>query len=316
LNKHSILLRLFVFSKVGIFNLGKTHLIQPLRAIRIICLIAAASAISKVALAQSLPSSDASSAPVGAASGGGSGDSSESDLEDIYDKADTKAEKSGANKPQSPVSSRKAEVEAQNLSDLAKLAPFSDIAVIQRRFLPKTKRFELSASGFTNLNNPFYTSYGLGLEASYYLREQWAVEALGQFSTTGARQVTDDLRTGPPKITTDNLVTSKGFYGGGIKWNPIYGKITWLNKTIVPFDLNFNLAFGMTQTTANTNEPTVHIGTSQVFAYTKAVAFRWDISWNTYQATVKDTDGTKKLTQNDLFLGLGVSFYFPEATYR
>jgi outer membrane beta-barrel protein len=264
-------------------------------------------AVSKQTLAQGLPPSNP------AQSTGSSSSADDIEAEDIYDKADSKSD---AERPKSPVSSRKADVEAQNLSDLAKLAPFSDIAVIQRRFLPKTKRFEVSASGFTNLNNPFYTSYGLGLEASYYFQEKYALELLGQFSTTGARQVTDDLRTGPPRITTDNLVTSKGFFGAGIKWNPIYGKITWLNKTIVPFDLNFNAAFGMTQTTANQNEPTLHLGTSQVFAYTKAIAFRWDISWNAYQATVTDSEGTRKLNQNDLFLGLGMSFYFPEATYR
>lgn len=238
----------------------------------------------------------------------------DADAEDIYDREEVKQE--AAPKPPRAVESRKAEVEAQNLSDLAKLAPFSDIAVIQRRFLPKTKRFEASVSGFTNLNNPFYTSYGLGLELSYYLAEKYAVELLGQFASTSARQVTDDLKSGEPQITTDNLVTSKGFLGAGLKWNPIYGKITWLNKTIVPFDLNFNVAFGMTQTTENRNEPTLHLGTSQVFAYSKKMAFRWDLSWNTYQATVKESGGTKKLNQNDLFLGIGMSFYFPEATYR
>ncbi len=259
-------------------------------------------------MAQSSSSGD-SSATVSS-----SAPSTESEAEDVYD---SEAFKADANQQSSsPVSSRKAEVEAQNLSDLAKLAPFSDIAVIQKRFLPKTKRFEASASGFTNLNNPFFTSYGLGLELSYYLTEKWAVELLGQFSSTGSRQVNDDLKDGPPQITTDNLVTSKGFFGAGVKWNPIYGKITWLNKSIVPFDLNFNVALGMTQTTSNKSEPTLHLGTSQVFAYNKRMAFRWDISWNAYQATVIEQGTEKKLTQNDLFLGLGVSFYFPEASYR
>lgn len=62
---------------------------------------------------------------------------------------------------------------------------------------------------------------------------------------------------------------------------------------------------------------TIHLGTSQVFAWTKSMAFRWDIMWNMYQGTAENNDGSKeKLTQNDLFLGLGMSFYFPEAGYR
>ncbi len=239
---------------------------------------------------------------------------SDIEAEEVYDKEDAKpVAKPEPTNRQAP----KVDVEAKTLSDLAKLAPFSDIAVIQRRFLPKTNRFEASVGAFSNLNNPFFTSYGLGLELAYYLKEKYAVEGLLQVASTGSRQVTDDLEKHPPKITTDNLVTSKGFFGAAFKWNPIYGKITWLNKTIVPFDLNFNLGLGMTQTTTNQNEPTVHFGTSQVFAWTKSMAFRWDLSWNIYQATITDDQGkVSKLNQNDLSLGIGMSFYFPEASYR
>lgn len=73
----------------------------------------------------------------------------------------------------------------------------------------------------------------------------------------------------------------------------------------------------MTATTEDEMEPTIHLGTSQVFALSKGMAFRWDLIWNMYQATAKDDLGnTETLSQNDLFLGIGMSFYFPEATYR
>ncbi len=73
----------------------------------------------------------------------------------------------------------------------------------------------------------------------------------------------------------------------------------------------------MTQTTEEENEPTIHLGTSQVFAWSKSMAFRWDLMWNMYNATTRDDTGkTESLTQNDLFLGIGMSFYFPEASYR
>jgi outer membrane beta-barrel protein len=269
-------------------------------------------ALSHGALAQSLPGSELPEVSGSSASAGGNvgGDI---EAEDIYDKDDSK--------PQAKTPARNRETKEpleapQNLSDLAKLAPFSDIAVIQRRFLPKTDRFEASASGFTNLNNPFYSAYGVGLEFAYYLQEKYAIGVLGQFAATGSRQVTDDLEK-KRSISTANLVTARGFFGANFKWNPIYGKITLLNKTIVPFDLNFSLGLGMTQTTVHRNEPTLHIGTSQVFAYSKSMAFRWDLSLNTYQASVTEDDGRiNKLTQNDLYLGVGVSFYFPEATYR
>jgi len=247
----------------------------------------------------------------------GAAPTAEKEVEDLYDKEEAKVVK-----PKSaPVKGSKTK-EAQSLSDLATLAPFSDVAVIQRRFLPKTQRFEFSGGAFTNLNNPFYNSIGVSARLAYYLREKYAIEGIGAFATTTTRQVTDDLESRPgcancTGITTDNLVTSKGFFALAFKWNPIYGKITWLNKTIVPFDINFNFGGGMTMTTENESAPTIHFGTSQVFAWSKAMAFRWDLYWNMYSATAINAQGKKEsLNQNDLFLGIGMSFFFPEATYR
>jgi len=237
----------------------------------------------------------------------------EQELEALYDKSEVEPAPKDDKLKQG---SEKKEIQVQSLSDLAKLSPFSDVAVIQRRFLPKTNRFELSATGFSNLNNPFFNSLGISARLAYYLRERYAIEVLGTAQTTASRQVTDDLEENR-RITTDNVVTSRGFYALAFKWNPIYGKMTWLNKTIVPFDINFNIGAGMTITTEGESEPTLHLGTSQVFAWTKSVAFRWDLIWNMFNATVKNDDGsTETMSQNDLFLGFGMSFYFPEATYR
>lgn len=243
-----------------------------------------------------------------------SDDTSETEVEEMYDKGDTQATTPKARREER--AQKMQEKEVNTLSDLAGLAPFSDVSVIQRKFLPKTERFEFSGSGFTNLNNPFFTNIGLGLRAAYYFREQYALEAILMVSSTGSRQVTDDLEQ-KRRITTDNLVATKGFYGLAFKWNPIYGKMTWLNRRIVPFDINFNLGGGMTRTTEDEDEPTIHLGTSQVFALSKGMALRWDITWNMFQATATNDNGKKEtLSQNDLFLGLGVSFYFPEASYR
>jgi outer membrane beta-barrel protein len=258
--------------------------------------------------AQDLEDGDSGSASVGAADKSNGADQ----IEELYDREESKEESRNAKvstktKPDKPV---------QTLSDLANLSPFSDIAVIQRRFLPKTNRFELSATGFSNLNNPFFSSLGVSLRAAYYLRESYALEGIAAFATSTSRQATDDLEKNR-EISTTNVVSSKGFYALAFKWNPIYGKMTLLNHNIVPFDMNFNAGFAMTQTSENESVPTLHLGTSQVFALSKSMAFRWDLIWNMYQATATDDSGNKeKLSQNDLFLGFGVSFYFPEATYR
>ena len=241
----------------------------------------------------------------------------EEGVEALLDTEDAKADQAAtAKKKPAPEKPAAPSAPINTITDLATLQPFSDIAVIQRRYLPKTGRFELSGSGFTNLNNPFYNSLGASLRAAYYFREQYAFEVIGAVFGTMARQATEDLDKNRG-ITTDNVVTSKSFVAASFKWNPIYGKITWLNKGIVPFDLNFSGGVGMTQTTDGGSQPTLHLGTSQVFALSKWVAFRWDLMWNLYNATIKnDRGGEESLNQNDLFLGVGMSLYFPEATYR
>ena len=238
------------------------------------------------------------------------------DVEALYEKEDIKAEQKS--KPAAaPAAKAAPPKQVSTLSDLATLAPFNDVAVIQKRFLPKTGRFEFAASLMQNLNNPFFNSFGVAARAAYYFRERYAAELLGAFASTSSRQVTNDLLHNR-QISTDNVVTSKGFYAVAFKWNPIYGKITLLNKSIVPFDLNFNFGLGVTPLMNNSTAPTLHIGTSQVFAWTKSIAFRWDLVWNMYQASITDPSNGQKgtLNQNDLFLGVGMSFFFPEATYR
>lgn len=240
--------------------------------------------------------------------------SDDAEIETLYDRMDEEA--TSAPKESAPTSSKRAEDQsADNLTDLARLQTFQDIAVIQRRFLPKTNRLEISGVGFSNLNNPFFNNLGFGLKLAYHFTEAWGVEGVGNWYGVAARQVTKDLEKAG--VSTANVVTAKGFMGGAIRWSPIYGKISLLNKSIVPFDLGFSGGFGMTRTAESSGEPTVYLGTNQIFAISKSIAFRWDLMWNLYQASVTDGNGVKsEVSHNDLFLGVGVSWYIPGAGYR
>jgi outer membrane beta-barrel protein len=248
----------------------------------------------------------------------------EADVESVYDKMDQQTDqdskKEEADQP-APIKKEEAEKkaplpEAKTITDLNQLQPFSDIAVIERKFLPKTKRFELSLIGITGLNNPFFNNFGGTAKGVYYFTEKYGLELIGTGLAIMSRQVTDDLAN-KNNIHTSNEVTPRTFFGGGLKWNPIYGKVSLLNKSIVPFDLSFSIAGGMTQTDQHRSEPTLHIGTSQVFAIKKSFGVRWDLDWNFYDANAIDQNGNPtKVFHNDLFLGIGVAFYFPEASYR
>lgn len=214
-----------------------------------------------------------------------------------------------------PADKQVQQADIKDITDLVQLAPFKDVAVIQKRFLPKTGRFEFFGGPTVVLNDAFFLNFGLNARLAYYFRERYGIEFVGMYLTTSERQVTTDLRE-KRGVTTTSIVTPKNYMGLDFKWTPIYGKMTWMNKKITPFDLYFSGGGGMTGTNQGSSEPTVHLGTGQIFAISKSMAFRWDFSWNFYNAKSSVTSSSSSSLYNNLFITVGMSFFFPEATYR
>jgi outer membrane beta-barrel protein len=200
----------------------------------------------------------------------------------------------------------------KGVSDLGKLSEFSDIAVIQKRYLPKTGRFEAFIAPTIVLNDAFFINYGLNARIGYSFQERFSVEVLGFLLGTAKRAVTTGLED--RGVTTTSLVTPKSYLGVDFKWTPVYGKMAVADGRIVPFDLYLAAGVGATGTLQGTQEPTLHLGTGQIFARSKGTAYRWDFSWNGF--TAQPTTTTSRSFYNTLFISVGMSFLFPEATYR
>ncbi|PIU00034.1 MAG: hypothetical protein COT74_06700 [Bdellovibrionales bacterium CG10_big_fil_rev_8_21_14_0_10_45_34] len=198
-------------------------------------------------------------------------------------------------------------------SDLTKLSAYSDIAVIQRRFLPKTNRFEFFPSLGIVLNQAFFLSSMFAGRMAYSFTEYWAVEVTGSYMGSTERQITTDLKE-KRGVLTNALVTPTSYYGADVKWSPIYGKLGVSNRSIVPFDMYFSLGMGMTQTNQPDPALTFHGGTGQIFALSKSMALRWDLGWYWYQAKARGASAESSFI--DMHLNLGVSFFFPGAKYR
>ena len=248
-----------------------------------------------------------------------SSDKADAEVEALYDKFNADETTKRQRKKKARKRRARPKKDPSTLSELSTLAPFSDIAVIQRRFLPKTKRFEFSGSLMGAINNPFFTNMGAALRGGYYFEEKYGIEAMYFFISSNERAVTDNLRT-KRNVKTESLVTPEGYLGVDFKWTPMYGKMTFMNNRIVPFDFYFSGGIGLTKTDQGGSEPTLHLATGQAFALSKRMAVRWDISWNLYQAKTKvvksGTERETTVSQDDLYLSLGVSFFWPEATYR
>lgn len=203
---------------------------------------------------------------------------------------------------------------APELSGLGNLAPFSDIAMISRRFLPKTRRFEFSPNIGYVINDAFFNDLTFGARLSYYFREQYGAELVGISLATSNKSVTDNLSL-ERGVKTDALATPTSYFGAAFKWSPIYGKMGLMNKTIIPFDTYFLLGGGLTGTNQATRPPTLHVGTGQLYAISKWMAFRWDFSWFGYQSVSAVAGGASGFYTN-LHLTIGMSFFFPGAEYR
>ncbi len=235
-------------------------------------------------------------------------DSAIDEMEELLDKESEKEEETVA-----PVEQEK--IPLNELSALKSLQAFSDIAVIQRKFLPKTKRMEAFGGLGTTVNNAFFLNFGVMARMAFHFSESIGIEGVLMYLTNSQRQVTDDLSKSHG-IDTNSLVSHEKFYGVDLVWTPIYGKMSLFDDSIVPFDLYMGAGFGITQTNQVKGEPTIHLATGQKFAISKSMAFRWDFSWNFYSATYLDKTVEKTGNFDNLFLTMGFSFFFPEADYR
>jgi outer membrane beta-barrel protein len=208
----------------------------------------------------------------------------------------------------------------KSLTDLNKLAPFSDISVIQKKYQPKTERFQLYMAGGLTTNSPWFVNLGAKVNVGYYFSESLGVELSGVFFSNSESQAAKEIRTNN-NLQPDKFIVTKNNIGIDLLWSPIYGKVTNLDNEIIPFDMYFAFGGGTSATNAQENSvPSFHVGTGQIFALSKSMAFRWDYSWNFYQATpfasAASTSAPSKSNYNDLIFTAGVSFFFPEANYR
>ena len=218
------------------------------------------------------------------------------------------------------------EIVPKDISGLKNLETFDDIAVIQKRYLPKTGRFEFYGAGVTNLNDAFFFGNGISLRLGYNFLEKWAIEATYSYIQNSARDVTNELLE--RNVATEGSLSTDNYMGIDLKWSPIYGKYAYLDEKIIPFDLYFSFGAGRTtpkivsssdeiSPSSKINSPyTLRLGTGQIFAINKWMAFRWDIANHFIYSKINKNGKEEDQWNNNLFLNLGLSFFFPEAKYR
>lgn len=183
-------------------------------------------------------------------------------------------------------------------SQVKEAMPYSDLAIIQKSYMPKTERFQVNGGLVMVPNDLFFDTFGADLKLGYHLNETWGVEAEGTFLTSSKARVTKDMQS-KQGINVKNQVTAKNFIGANIYYNSIYGKTALWDRKIIPFEIYFTGGLGMVDTTTTKGSMGIKAGIGELFTIDKNRAARLELSMIFYSA--KDLAGNTQ-NVNSMFL--------------
>ena len=201
------------------------------------------------------------------------------------------------------------------------------IPPISGQLYPKSGRFELTAGGSLSVNDPFYTKTFGSLKLTYHLSEFLSAgvhAAGGPVSVTGSTTIcpankgcrpADDvqLKQVPGKI--------QWLAGADLAFAPVYGKLNLLAELPVHFDLailagpdwiTYQKAVDAQAARAppgNTSSVGGHLGLGMRFFLAGFLGLRFEVRDYFYRAEIGLLGKTQ--LQQQLFVDLGVSFFFP-----
>ena len=216
----------------------------------------------------------------------------------------------------------------KSVSDLRHLAPFDDIAVIQKRFLPKTFRGEAGLSLLSILNNKFFYLAGGEFRLGYFIREKHGLGLQGYAIYNWEKLISSRLRVNQA-ITAYNTIAPRFFIGGYYKWTPVYGKFSFMNRKIQYFDIFFNFGGGVKYIVSAIPKnisasgfvkpvrpwaPASRLSTGQVFALSKDFGATWEFTWYFYLYELLGVKGFR--FRHDLSFSIGFNYYFPGVSER
>lgn len=208
-----------------------------------------------------------------------------------------------------------------NFEVLQNVESYKDLATIQRIYMPKTNRFQVSANLGFQPNDVFYNVYGLQLGVTYHFNEAWGFELYGRQFTSGKSDANKKLaevqRTG-----VENITSIKTILGAQVYVSYLYGKFAWLDDKIIPYDIYQTVGFGKVTDQDNKTYDAFTASIGQMFSVTRSNALKIDLSMAYYNAETRVQNITsaveKKQKQNilSIFLFVGWSYFLPEPTYR
>lgn len=196
----------------------------------------------------------------------------------------------------------------------------TDFNVVQNRTYSKTGRLALSLNYGMYVGEPWSEGATTGASLNYFFSERYGIEAAYSMTDSKDNEATQQLKTNQGGAPNHNKM--KDFYGVAFNWVPFYAKVSFLNSSIIYFDMSVSPGIGMQtydqqmsegnqskQAMALTLDVTQHYFLSKHLAVRVDYKNRW---WNeevrSYQnnsqrVTVKDLNNTGLLM-------LGLTLYY------
>ncbi len=208
-----------------------------------------------------------------------------------------------------------------------------EIYVLQNRKFRKSGRFNLSLMGNLNISDKFVNTFGGGIKAAYFFKEDWGVEfgfGIGKPSYND----TFDRVAEQQAVPFYNAITQH--ISASVVWSPWYGKFNTFN---VIYYVDWYVSLGVAQVSTEDDSPAfdVSVSPSQVKAkqfdtnedsslgltwstgllwyLTKSIGLRLEFTGFHYQGvwTREESGATPEefdVTFHNYNMGLGINFLF------
>ncbi len=190
----------------------------------------------------------------------------------------------------------------------------TDFSVVQNRTFPKENRFFLSLGMGTLMNDPFITAQITRLSTGYYFSERWGVELASETLAPSDSKSTQYFKS---QGQFPNYNLSSGYQSIGVSWVPLYAKMSFLDRAILYFDMQFSFGVGQKsyqifhQTGGNAQDSSMgyHFDITQNIFFSKNWSLRIDLKnqWSNQNRHKSDTFlplGSESVNDSSLLFGI------------
>lgn len=192
----------------------------------------------------------------------------------------------------------------------------SELGVVQNRLYSKARRFNLGVSGGTLIGDPFLSTRSYGINGGYHFSEYFGVNLMFWQLPTSKSPALQTFEAPPRSGATANTNYPKSFYGGELSYSPLYGKLSFVGKSIIYYDFHLLGGGGVTKTETG-NYTTGLAGAGQRFYLNSFMSLRVDYRVLGYKETIREKGITTQIGQDrgdrmawNHSITIGIDFFF------